>query len=446
LDTLSTLNVGLAGFFAWGAIHYATHWWFSRRERIFLAFAIQCALYTAFCLGMASFLRAKTIPDSQTALDRFVTIGVLTHAGFLNIYSLINGRRDRVFRALVTAAIVFLAVLNQFAPLRGTIVELRTMHLPGGATALLPIRTLPGASLILLYVLVLVIYGYGLVAARTIWKRDRIGSVLIGVAAAAILAGAALGFLVDFAHLRAPYAGAWPHVIFVLSVSLFLSREYAARGARVVASEGRAEQALQEAQHALANLQAEQRRREELELERQKTTAGLVQAQRMELASELAAGVAHDFNNVLGVIALWLSVLKSSSRSFAEEDRAWQALANAQQQGQALSRQLMAVTRRDTRAVTRLPLDRPIRSTLMTLTSALPRNIHLQFEATAASEVEANETEIQQVVYNLVLNARDAMPDGGTIRVSAGLVTSPLPIAIEGGSLAAGTWALLIFN
>ena len=94
--------------------------------------------------------------------------------------------------------------------------------------------------------------------------------------------------------------------------------------------------------------------------------------------------------------------------------------------------------------MTRFALDRPIRDTLVTLSPALLRGIDVQFEAPAAPEVEANETEIQQVVYNLVLNARDAMPRGGTIQVTAGLETSPIPIRVAGGSLAAGTWATVV--
>jgi signal transduction histidine kinase len=102
----------------------------------------------------------------------------------------------------------------------------------------------------------------------------------------------------------------------------------------------------------------------------------------------------------------------------------------------------MALARPDVRSVARLPLERPVRNTLVTLTSAL-RNIQVDFEAAALAEVEANEIEIQQVVYNLVLNARDAMPGGGTIQVSAGLTSSSIPIEVVGGALAAGSWATL---
>jgi hypothetical protein len=176
VDTLTIVNACLAGFFACAAIHYAIYWWLSRSERVLLVFSVQCVLYTAFCLGIVSYFRARTIPDTQSALDRFVTFGVLTHAVVLEFYACLADRRGRAFRALGTGVLVFLAVLNQRAPLRGSVVALQPMQLPGGVTGLLPVRTPPGASLALLYVAVLAVHGYGFFVAHAIWKRDRAGA------------------------------------------------------------------------------------------------------------------------------------------------------------------------------------------------------------------------------------------------------------------------------
>src|SRR6476661_6053990 len=121
----------------------------------FLAGLFAFAAYTAFCLAMGAYLRATTIPDVQAALDRFVTIGVLIHAGFFPIYALLGGRRDRAFSAVVAGTLVFLAVLNQWMPLRGTVVALKTIRLAGGETSVIPIRTPPGVPLVLLYLAVL---------------------------------------------------------------------------------------------------------------------------------------------------------------------------------------------------------------------------------------------------------------------------------------------------
>ena len=87
------------------------------------------------------------------------------------------------FRALVTGVLAFLAVLNLWVPVRGTVLALRTMPLPWGGTGLLAIRTPPGAPLAVQYLFVLAIQVYGFFVARAIWKRDRTGAVLVAIGA-----------------------------------------------------------------------------------------------------------------------------------------------------------------------------------------------------------------------------------------------------------------------
>jgi PAS domain S-box-containing protein len=236
MGTLRSMNPWLAGFFAFAAVHYAIQWWFSRSERVHLVFSIQCALYTAFCWISVALARATTIPDIQAGLVRAMTLGPLVHVVLLQFYACVSGRRDLAFRALVTVAFVVLAVLNQWMPLRGTVLALRSMSLPGGGVSLLPIRTAPGAALGLYYLASYAAEGYGFFVARALWRRDRSGAVLVAVSSSAILFGTSISILVDFVKLPAPYLGALPHTLFVLCMALFLSREYSARGARASAT------------------------------------------------------------------------------------------------------------------------------------------------------------------------------------------------------------------
>ena len=245
MDKLVMVNAVLAGFFACAAIHYAVHWWLSRHERVLLVFSVQCAVYTVFCFAISSFFRARTTSEAQATLDRFVTLGVIIHVLLLHLYAGLGGRRDHVFRALGTAVLGFLAIVNLWVPVRGFVLALRTMPLPWGGTGLLAIRTPPGAPLAVQYLFVLAIQVYGFFVARAIWKRDRTGAVLVAVGALAILAGSTTGFLVDFAKVRAPYLGALPHAINVLCVAFLLAREYSARGARVAATERQFEAAFE---------------------------------------------------------------------------------------------------------------------------------------------------------------------------------------------------------
>jgi len=228
-----SVNMWLAGAFACAALHYAIHWWGSREERVLLVFSIQCAAYTGYFLEISSYYGASSISECQLALDRFVTFGVLVHAVYLHLYAYLGARRDVAFRTLSTAMLLGLALLHQWAPLRGTVLELQTVQMPGGGSAVVPLRTPGGAPLAIFYATVLLNNLYGFFVARLIWKRDRTGALLVIGAVAAVLFGTTLGFLVDFADLRAPYVGAWPHAIFVLCMTFFLSREYSSRGARV---------------------------------------------------------------------------------------------------------------------------------------------------------------------------------------------------------------------
>jgi PAS domain S-box-containing protein len=251
---MSSVNMWLAGVFACAALHYAIHWWGSREERALLAFSIQCAGYTGYFLAISAYFGATTIPECQAALDRFVTFGVLIHAAYLHLYAYLGARRDHAFRTLGTVVLLVLAVLHQWEPLRGTVLELQTVQLPGGTSGVVPLRTPPGAALAVLYLTILLNNVYGLFVARLIWTRDRTGALLVGGASAAVLVGTALGFLIDFAHLQAPYLGAWPHAIFLLGMTIFLSREYAARGARVAATERQFEAAFEHAPIGKAQL------------------------------------------------------------------------------------------------------------------------------------------------------------------------------------------------
>ncbi|HVZ32153.1 MAG TPA: histidine kinase dimerization/phospho-acceptor domain-containing protein, partial [Polyangiaceae bacterium] len=242
MDTLTLVDEWLAGFFACAAIHYGIHWWYSRKEQLFLALAILCIAYAAFCLQIVSYFRATTFAETQSTLDRFVSIGLLSHALALDFFARVGARRDRSFRILVTGLLGVLALSNQWVPLRGTVLELKTLLEANGAKSTIPVRTPPGVSLALLYLAVLLVYGYGLFVARALWKRARAGALLIATASAGILAGAAVGFLIDFEGVRAAYVGAWPHAIFVLCAALFLARQYSARGIELRAHRDRLEE------------------------------------------------------------------------------------------------------------------------------------------------------------------------------------------------------------
>jgi signal transduction histidine kinase len=145
----------------------------------------------------------------------------------------------------------------------------------------------------------------------------------------------------------------------------------------------------------------------------------LRQAQKMEGIGQLAGGIAHDFNNLLTVIQgnsdLALSELDPSSASYADIGEIKRAAVSAA----ALTRQLLAFSRRQ------MLLPRPIelRAVPFAIETMLSRligdNIELVMELDSeCGYVLADPGQIEQVIVNLAVNARDAMPDGGRITIS----------------------------
>jgi signal transduction histidine kinase/CheY-like chemotaxis protein len=390
MGALSTLNAVLAGFFACAAIHYAVHWWLSRHERVFLVFSIQCAMYAVFCPTINAFFQARTIPDSQAALDRFVTLGVIIHVLLLHLYADLGGRRDRSFRALVSGVLGFLAIWNLWVPVRGTVLELRTMPLPWGGTGLLPIRTPPGVPLAIQFLFVLAIQVYGFLVARAIWKRDRTGAVLVVIGGAAILAGSTLGFLVDFAKVQVPYAGALPHVINVLCLAFFLSREYAARGAQVAAT--------------MTELRAHRERLEELVAMR---TRELIEAKdaaerASQAKSRFLAHMSHEIRSPLHVMTLSALILETDGSLSAEQRKCVDTI---QKSGQHLATIINNVLEMSTIEAGRLTLTEHPFDVAATLDE-----VALMFAAQAA----ANGTELKS--EPALALPRSLLGDGGKVK------------------------------
>jgi signal transduction histidine kinase len=280
-----------------------------------------------------------------------------------------------------------------------------------------------------------------IVFASLLFDRRRMVIVLGLALFAPLLAGAAMlsGRLqshevLDFA-LTTPRA--WVRTTFV-SLSV-----WAIVGLAVAFVVQRVEASLSKTNRALLDLRAEQRRREEAEREQKLAQEAVLQTQKMELVGRLAAGTAHDFNNVLGVVGSWAELLLMELPATREHEEAREAVESAVQQGRALTRRLLALARRDERMPARVALDQSVHASVLTLRRVMPTGVTLGFEKLSGVNVFADETELQQVVFNLVLNARDAITERGTIHVSTGRREAADSVAVVGGSLAAGAWAVL---
>jgi len=172
---------------------------------------------------------------------------------------------------------------------------------------------------------------------------------------------------------------------------------------RVPGTNGNPDSALVLAEESPRNLEAEQRLR---------------QAERLEAVGRLAGGVAHDFNNLLTGVLLYCDLLMAHLepchrvRKYAEEIR------KAGMQATGLVRQLLAVARPTNSEPRLLSLNEIADGMRNLLARLIGENIELKFQLDPnLGLIKMDPTQCQQILLNLVLNARDAMPGGGQITV-----------------------------
>jgi signal transduction histidine kinase len=151
--------------------------------------------------------------------------------------------------------------------------------------------------------------------------------------------------------------------------------------------------------------------------------AELAEAQKMEALGQMAAGVAHDFGNQMAVINGSLDLMSHDADRGRPSPAHLRRARTAAEQASETVRSLMLFGRRS--AGRRVPVDlTDVVHTAGALAMAmLPSNINLEFsQADSPLWTEGDQTQLTQVLMNLILNARDAMPDGGTITLETGCV------------------------
>jgi signal transduction histidine kinase/CheY-like chemotaxis protein len=153
--------------------------------------------------------------------------------------------------------------------------------------------------------------------------------------------------------------------------------------------------------------------------ERARVEGTLRQAQKIEAIGQLTGGIAHDFNNLLMVISGGLQMLKRNPDP-AKRERLMGGMQQAAQRGAGLTKQLLAFSRRQELKPESVDLKRQIGGMQELLDRSLGGDVHVVFEfAENLWPVEVDPGELELVILNLAVNARDAMPNGGTISVRA---------------------------
>jgi signal transduction histidine kinase/CheY-like chemotaxis protein len=144
----------------------------------------------------------------------------------------------------------------------------------------------------------------------------------------------------------------------------------------------------------------------------------LRQAQKMEAIGRLAGGVAHDFNNLLVIITGEAELLLESPLD-QEAGRAIREIVVAAESAAGLTRQLLAFSRQQTLTPTVIDINQLVTSTGTLVNRLIGEDIELVIDVDAdVGAVSADANQLQQVLLNLAVNARDAMPDGGRFTIT----------------------------
>jgi two-component system cell cycle sensor histidine kinase/response regulator CckA len=144
----------------------------------------------------------------------------------------------------------------------------------------------------------------------------------------------------------------------------------------------------------------------------------LVQAQKMESIGRLAGGIAHDFNNLLTAILGFSEMLLEETSPGTRARRDLEAIQKAATHGASLTRQLLAFSRRQVMELAVLDLGELVHGVAPILQRLLGEDVHTTIACDAQlRKVKVDRGQLEQVVMNLAVNARDAMPEGGKLTV-----------------------------
>lgn len=142
----------------------------------------------------------------------------------------------------------------------------------------------------------------------------------------------------------------------------------------------------------------------------------LLRSQKLEALGTLAGGFAHDFNNILTAILGYAELIRDMSR---EGDPAYKPagiILNAAEQGAQMTKKILSITRQEKAVVKPANLNELIYTSLDLLQRSIPKTIEIVTRLSeAVPPVLADVSQIQQVIVNLAINSRDAMPEGGTL-------------------------------
>lgn len=155
-----------------------------------------------------------------------------------------------------------------------------------------------------------------------------------------------------------------------------------------------------------------------VEEERKKLESQLIQSQKLEALGTLSGGIAHDINNILGIIfsSTELARLKSKNQ---EINHYLEMISKAANRGTSVVKQLLFFTKAEEATLKPISLTKVINNVKNILQHSLPKNISLEIKVNTKTDVvKADHSLLEQVIINLSINSRDAMPNGGNLLIT----------------------------
>jgi PAS domain S-box-containing protein len=147
-------------------------------------------------------------------------------------------------------------------------------------------------------------------------------------------------------------------------------------------------------------------------------------AQKMESVGTLAGGMAHDFNNILGIIIGYARRLESGEPDKDKVAQSVESILKAAERGAGLVRQLLTFARRSTAQAEPISVNEMIHEMSKIIEETFPKTVSLQLQlADEIPAITADPNQLHQALLNLCLNSRDAMPNGGTLTLATGVAS-----------------------
>jgi hypothetical protein len=178
--------------------------------------------------------------------------------------------------------------------------------------------------------------------------------------------------------------------------------------------------------------------------ERKRLEEQLLQSQKMEAVGQLAGGVAHDFNNILTAIVGYTDLLAAELGANEQQHEDLEEIRKAARRAAALTRQLLAFSRKQVLEPRIIDVNGVVMNLDKMLRSLISENIELKTDlAQNLAAARADPNQIEQVIMNLAINARDAMPDGGTVTIETRNATLDDAYAAQHVSVIPGEYVML---